>query len=97
MLGIDGTVRICSNEARINNYEINKFKLLCKQRISQVKSLLYNYFNDVLISRCTHEPFKTVRELGLPKAEIKVKNYYTFQGKFSWQIKNQIFFCYDIR
>ena len=27
----------------------------------------------------------SVRELGLPKAEIKVKNYYTFRGKFLWQ------------
>jgi len=29
MRGIDVTVRMCSNEARIDNYEINKFKLLC--------------------------------------------------------------------
>jgi len=42
-------------------------------------------FNDVLISRCTHEPFKSVWKLGLPKNEIKVKNYYTFRGKFTWQ------------
>ena len=51
----------------------------------QSKSLLYNYFNDALSSRCTHEPFKNVRELGLPKAEIGVKSYYTLRGKFTWQ------------
>jgi len=49
------------------------------------KIIIIEFFNDVFISRCTHEPFKSVWELGLPKAEIKVKNYYTFWGKFSWQ------------
>jgi len=38
---------------------------------------IIEFFNDVLISRCTHEPLKSVRELGLPKTEIKVKNFYT--------------------
>jgi len=56
------------------------------------KLLFLIFFNDVLISRCTHEPFKSVRELGLPKAEIKVKNYYTCRGKFSWQKKSINYF-----
>ena len=44
------------------------------------KIIIIEHFNDVLISRCTHElpVFKSVRELGLQKTKIKVKNYYTF-------------------
>jgi len=49
------------------------------------KIIIIEFFNDVLISWCTHESFKSVWKLGLPKAEIKVKIYYTFRDKFSWQ------------
>jgi len=51
------------------------------------------YLNKIVICialRCTHEPFKSVRELGLPKTEIKVKNCYTFRGIY---MKHQPFFA----
>jgi len=49
--------------------------------------LTMSKFHDV------HMCHSSVRELGLPKTEIKVKNNYTFQGKFTWQYKHQIFFA----
>ena len=49
------------------------------------KIIIIEFLNDVFISRCTHEPFKSVWKLGLPKAEIGVKSYYTFRGTFTWQ------------
>jgi len=64
--GIDFTVSMCSNEARINNF----MKLInLSFYVSKEFPKKYHYnritFNYVLISRCTHEPFKSVRELGL--------------------------------
>jgi len=41
--------------------------------------LTLSKFHDV------HMCHSSVRELGLPKTEIKVKNNYTFRGKFTWQ------------
>jgi len=86
MQGIEVTVGMCSNEARIDNFmKLINLNFHVSKEFPKKKHYYRTIFNDVLTSRCTHEPFKSVRELGLPKTEIKVKNYYTIQGKFKWQ------------
>jgi len=85
MRGIDCTVCMCSNEARIDTFmKIINLNFYVKE-FPKLNHYYRIIFNDVLISQCTHEAFKSVRELGLPKTEIKVKNYYIFRGKFMWQ------------
>jgi len=76
MRGFDVTVRMCSNEARIDNFMklINVNFYVSKYFPSKI--IIIEIFNDVLISRCTHEPFKSVWELGLPKTEIKVNKHF---------------------
>jgi len=76
----------CSNEARIDKFmKLINLNLYVSKEFPKLNHYYRIIFNDVLISRCTHEPFKSVWELGLPKTEIMVKNYYTFRGRFTWQ------------
>ena len=66
---------MCGNEARIDNFmTIINLNGYVSREFPKLNNYYRIIFNNVLISRCTHEPFKSVWELGLPKTEIKVKN-----------------------
>jgi len=84
---------MCSNEARVENL----MKLINLNVNISKEFPKYNHYyrkNVICIAlRFTHEPFKSVRELGLPKTEIKVRNYYIFQSKFTWKKNHQIYFA----